>query len=323
MDGSPICCGDVCPKCSAATGESSARRIGLAGLDGTVYLDHFAGCRFLKNAAEHTEGAAFPVPFSRRALEVVRLFVSCEAINERRPEAPALNFNPLDPSAPATVSTTIKHTLEELPFEVLFEVLRAANYLECEGLLDCACRVASRVFRLLRVTPTVLGSVLGLDSKLADAATAAAWADAVDEPVLTPPAADGVDFYDDHRIRDEDALALTLAQCDAATLRVLKGFSPYVSAVSPSLFRCFSVALLSAPLAPRILTSSHLFPLAEPGATAHASLFPARAGARAKPRSTSSGPSAPTTQQSGRSCGIAARIYAPRCPTFPSFGCWI
>ena len=143
MDGSPICCGDVCPKCSAATGESSARRIGLAGLDGTVYLDHFAGCRFLKNAAEHTEGAAFPVPFSRRALEVVRLFVSCEAINERRPAAAAAVYNPLDPTAPATVSTTIKHTLEALPFEVLFEVLRAANYLECEGLLDCACAQAA------------------------------------------------------------------------------------------------------------------------------------------------------------------------------------
>ena len=127
----------------------------------------------------------------------------------------------------------IEERLASISFDLLFEVLRAANYLECEGLLKLASKAVARLFGALRDEPEALASVLGLCRTAASSIPRTSsslsairpwstmWSALVNEPVLEPPdepsaaalahAADA-----DHLIKDEDALELCLMECDTA-----------------------------------------------------------------------------------------------------------
>ena len=145
--------------------------------------------------------------------------------NVPRPKA---NGNP-----PACPPSRIEERLACISFDLLFEVLRASNYLECEGLLKLASKAVARLFGALREEPEALASVLGLRRAAASpipctSASLSAirpwstlWSALVNEPVLEPPEeppavalAHTADA--DHLIKDEDALGFCLMECDAA-----------------------------------------------------------------------------------------------------------
>ena len=182
----------------------------LVGIDGgEVQIRNPAACSFLLDASEHTDkGGKFPVPFSVQALNVVKAFTS-SMLSQVSPEPPA-------------ISHTFESKLESMSFDLLFEVLRASSFLDCDGLLSVACRVTSRVMCTLRTAPSLLGSVVGL-GPMGDLVHDSILA--VDEPILTPPS-QPLTSSEDHPFYDEDVLALCLLECDVATLRVLKGLSP-------------------------------------------------------------------------------------------------
>ena len=198
-------------RCAAVMSSPPRPEVTLSGHDGKVCV-HWECSAFLRDASEHVaDPGCFPVPFSVAALRVFAEYADCAAVQQ--------SIVPDD--GDEAFARIIEERLERANPELLFEVLRVANYLECDGLLALACRVTARIFSRLHTMPGILSSVVGLEFK--------PCAQAVDEPVLTLPSADGLSLKvldDQHSIHDEDALDLCLLECDAATLRVFKRFSP-------------------------------------------------------------------------------------------------
>ena len=128
-------------------------------------------------------------------------------------------------------TSDIEQQLMSIDFELLFEVLRAANYLGCVDLLKLTSRAVAHLLGSLRDDPEHLAAVLGLSRSRSSPRTSSSlasvrpwstmWSALVNEPILEPP--DDIDeaqsltaLDEDHRIRDEDALELCLLECDAA-----------------------------------------------------------------------------------------------------------
>ena len=214
----------------------------LVSLDGGLVEIDSASCSFLRDATEHVDKGVYPVPFSVKALNVISAFTNSVRQTQvrlcpRRMLAHRTQTQSFRVFLPMQVNTgrpmtavaandtcrraaaqTFEHKLESMSFELLFEVLRASSFLDCDGLLSMACRVTSRLMGTLRSTPSVLGAIVGL-------VPAAELTEAIDEPILTPPSSQPVDS-EDHMLHDEDVLSLCLLECDVATLRVLKSLSP-------------------------------------------------------------------------------------------------
>ena len=128
----------------------------------------------------------------------------------------------------AAALQTFQQDLMRLNFDILLEVLRAANYLDCEGLLKSAAQAVAHLFAVTCDDPEALASTLRLSSRSRMPSSVATirpwstvWSALVNEPVLEPPdeaslAALAQANEDEHLIRDEDALGLVLIECDVA-----------------------------------------------------------------------------------------------------------
>lgn len=140
----------------------------------------------------------------------------------------------------------MEHRLDALSFELLFEVVRAANYLECDGLLSLASRATARSLHSLRTDPSLLAAVVGVPPVASSSAEYC-----VHEPILTLPSVDELRTEaDDGGLCDEDALSMCLLECDAAMLRVFKSLSPCISGSNSSLITCHAHIGAPAPMQP-------------------------------------------------------------------------
>ena len=106
----------------------------------------------------------------------------------------------------------IEQQLMSIDFELLFEVLRAANYLGCADLLKLASRAVANLLGSLRDDPEHLAAVLGLSRGSSSPRTSSSlasvrpwstvWSALVNEPVLEPP--DDIDEAQSLTALDED-----------------------------------------------------------------------------------------------------------------------
>ncbi len=198
-----------------------SRVLGLRGTDGQVSLGEeaqFAG--FLRDAAMWFDHGhlSFPVPFSAAALEL--LAECCRAAHRAFLQRSAMEVD------------HVAHFSERIggvDLELLFEVIRAANFLECEALLKVAASATAKLLGEVNRDPELLASVLGVvqsDDATAFLPWGSDWHASVNEPILEPPADSVLVSPASHVIGDEDALSVCLLACDAPTLCALKGLSP-------------------------------------------------------------------------------------------------
>ena len=196
--------------------------LALRGTDGNVSLGaeaRFIGFLCDVNAWFENVDAAFPVPFSSAALEL--LAEGCRAAFHAHSQLAAD-----EPDHVADFS----HRISTVEIELLFEVLRAANFLECEALLHIATTATAKLLGELRKDPEMIAAVLGVTAAtdtLAYLPWGSAWLSSINEPILEPPEDEtALCLPGPHAIGDEDALSLCLLACDTPTLRALKGLSP-------------------------------------------------------------------------------------------------
>lgn len=193
--------------------------LGLRGIDGQVSLGEearFSG--FLRDAALWVEDGSFSVPFSAAALELLAEYC-CTAHRAFLQRA----ASEIDHMAQFTAR------IVDIDLDLFYEVLRAANFLDCDGLIEMATTATAKLLREVHKDPELLASVLGAtqsEDTTAFLPRSSAWHASVNEPILEPPADMTITSAASHAIEDEDALFLCLLACDAPTLRALKGLSP-------------------------------------------------------------------------------------------------
>jgi hypothetical protein len=193
--------------------------LGLRGIDGQVSLGEearFSG--FLRDAALWVEDGSFSVPFSAAALELLAEYC-CTAHRAFLQRA----ASEIDHMAQFTAR------IVDIDLDLFYEVLRAANFLDCDGLVEMATTATAKLLREVHKDPELLASVLGAtqsEDTTAFLPRSSAWHASVNEPILEPPADMTITSAASHAIEDEDALFLCLLACDAPTLRALKGLSP-------------------------------------------------------------------------------------------------
>ena len=215
------------------------RVLALRGVDGNVEMGEEASAiGFLRDAAEWsnaTEILSFAVPFQRAALEIV---ASCCRTSWSQYHADKSRSTREHATQDRTTLPyeCLAPQLDTISVDVLFEVLRAANFLDCQPLLIAASKATGRLLSSVHRDPEILLSILLPVSRSWRPASCGPgtdpgyipwslnWHGAVNEPVLSPPT--GTAFTEGHAIEDEDALTLCLLECNVATLRALKGLSP-------------------------------------------------------------------------------------------------
>lgn len=206
----------------------------LVGIDGCVSLstEEAGHVGLLRDAGLHATGDTVPVPFSTTCLRAVADFCA-QAVHKQ--QALGGTKSTSEARGQSTDSSCDRiHVIDESGTDagLLFETLRAANFLECDGLLEATCWEVAQLMGSLCSWPDRLASVLGIippASPGTDDQTylpySTSWVRAVNEPVLTAPTAGRPMEQDGHATSDEDALALALLKCEANALRHLKGIS--------------------------------------------------------------------------------------------------
>jgi len=199
-------------------------RLGLSGHGGVVDIDHCARIGYLRDASEHClPGSNFEVPFSIDSLSIVAEFC-------REASSPLSESQERRASHGSSFAVVAPHVQDKLihrvSLDLLFEVVRAADFLQCDDLLwTASCAAASR-FSKLSTDPDALTEVLVVHADDGPGLWSAAWTGLVNEPILHPPIANH-DFTDDHPLGNDNVLELFLLQCDVATLRMMKGTSSH------------------------------------------------------------------------------------------------
>ena len=199
--------------------------LALRGVDGTVQLGPEAvHTGFLRDASSWVEADqihSFSVPFHVAALEV--LARCCRAQQQQIGQGKyAMVVPPL-----GDMSTFVRY-LDTLQPELLVEVFRMANFLDCERLLTLACQAIARVLKAASRDPEVLAGFIYPPASGTGAPIlpwSSQWKLAIDEPIFERPTTPIAALADQHALADEDALTLCLLECDAAALRALKGLS--------------------------------------------------------------------------------------------------
>ena len=204
------------------TDASAARALAptLTGHDGSVRVgDEMCMIGFLRDAMEWIDdghSTSLTVPFHVSTL--VRVVAFCRSLHKSVQGSEGLQ-------------RSFFEITRNMEIHVLFDVLRAANFLECETLLRKAAEAVAQILRATRGDPEVLRTILCVEQNSSSSSFlpwGAEWHRKVTEPIFEPPSSALLmqpgGLMPPH-LADEDALYQCLLECDVPTLQALKGLS--------------------------------------------------------------------------------------------------